>query len=90
MCNRAAGTDASKIIFPYASSSFNLVFLTSVFTHIFDSQIDNHLREIARVLKSGATCLNLKVQNQDILLTQKVSCTPAGDAFADTLVLPRV
>jgi SAM-dependent methyltransferase len=158
MYNRAAGKDASKFIFPYASSTFDMVFLASVFTHMFDAQVDNYLREISRVLKPGGTCLSTyyllndekragirantsmytfshkhngsyierlnppegavaheesriydlqsaagfkliaepryghwasrKVQDQDFLLTQKVSNNLSGDAITETVVLP--
>jgi SAM-dependent methyltransferase len=55
--NRTAGTDAAEFVFPYASSTFDMVFLASVFTHMFDAQVENYLREISRVLKPGGTCL---------------------------------
>jgi SAM-dependent methyltransferase len=57
MYNRS-GTDSSQFVFPYASSIFDLVFLASVFTHMFDAQVDNYLREIARVLTPGGICLS--------------------------------
>jgi SAM-dependent methyltransferase len=57
MYNRTGGTDASDFVFPYPSSTFDLVFLASVFTHIFDAQVQNYLHEISRVLKRGGTCL---------------------------------
>jgi SAM-dependent methyltransferase len=58
MYNRSSGSDASQFVFPYASSNFDLVFLASVFTHMFDAQVDNYLREIARVLKPGGICVS--------------------------------
>jgi SAM-dependent methyltransferase len=57
MYNRSSGPDSAQFVFPYASSSFDLVFLASVFTHMFDAQVENYLHEIARVLKPGGTCL---------------------------------
>ena len=43
--------------FPYDDSSFDVVFLASVFTHMLPADIDNYLGEVARVLKPGRRCL---------------------------------
>ena len=43
--------------FPCADNSFDLVFLTSVFTHMFAGDVENYLSEISRVLKPGGKCL---------------------------------
>jgi ubiquinone/menaquinone biosynthesis C-methylase UbiE len=43
--------------FPYADGFFDFVFLTSVFTHMLPMDIENYLKEIARVMKPGGTCL---------------------------------
>jgi SAM-dependent methyltransferase len=43
-------------LFPYASGSFDLVFLTSVFTHMFPAEIAHYLGEITRVLKPSGRC----------------------------------
>jgi len=42
-----------KFVFPYADSSFDLVFLTSVFTHMLPEDVKRYMEEISRVLKSG-------------------------------------
>jgi SAM-dependent methyltransferase len=55
--NRSAGAEASTLVFPYESSTFDLVFLGSVFTHMFDAGLENYLREISRVLKPGGRCI---------------------------------
>lgn len=47
---------ASEYVFPFADESFDFVFLTSVFTHMFLEDIDNYLSEVRRVLKKGGTC----------------------------------
>jgi SAM-dependent methyltransferase len=44
---------ASEYRFPYADAQFDLVILTSVFTHMFPADVDNYLSQIARVLKPG-------------------------------------
>jgi len=43
--------------FPYETDHFDMVFLTSVFTHMFGEDIENYLSEIARVLKPGGKAL---------------------------------
>lgn len=43
--------------FPWNDNSFDLVFLTSVFTHIVKNEVDHYLSEIARVLRPGGRCL---------------------------------
>lgn len=47
---------ASEYNFPYESESFDFAFLTSVFTHMIKSDVENYLSEIARTLKSGKNC----------------------------------
>ncbi len=42
---------------PFASATFDFVFLTSVFTHMLPRGMTNYLEEIARVLKIGGHCL---------------------------------
>jgi SAM-dependent methyltransferase len=41
---------------PYSDASFDLVVLTSVFTHMLPSETEHYLEEIARVLKPGGRC----------------------------------
>lgn len=48
---------ASEYEFPYEDSSFDFVFLTSVFTHLLPDEVENYLSEIARVLAPGGRCL---------------------------------
>lgn len=40
---------------PYSTGEFDFTFLTSVFTHILPREVQNYLKEIARVLKQGGT-----------------------------------
>jgi len=47
---------AATFRFPYPDESFDFVYLTSVFTHMFPADLENYLREIARVLKRGQCC----------------------------------
>lgn len=48
---------AQNFQFPFKNDSFDFVFLTSVFTHMFPSDLENYLSEISRVLKQGGRCL---------------------------------
>jgi SAM-dependent methyltransferase len=50
-------TPARLYRFPYADDTFEFVVLTSVFTHMLPADLENYIREIARVLKPGGTCL---------------------------------
>jgi SAM-dependent methyltransferase len=43
--------------FPYQDASFDVVFLTSVFTHMFPPDVEHYVDEIVRVLKPGGRCL---------------------------------
>jgi ubiquinone/menaquinone biosynthesis C-methylase UbiE len=48
---------ASNYKFPYENSSFDFIFLTSVFTHLLPQDMEHYLSEISRVLKKRGTCL---------------------------------
>jgi ubiquinone/menaquinone biosynthesis C-methylase UbiE len=43
--------------FPYDSDSFDVVLLKSVFTHMRPAEVDNYLKEVARMLKGNGRCL---------------------------------
>lgn len=48
---------ASEFRFPYDDSSFDLVTLGSVFTHMMPEEVEHYLSEIARVLRPGGRSL---------------------------------
>lgn len=48
---------ASDYKFPYPDEYFDVVFLTSIFTHLLPNDLEHYLSEIARVLKTGGRCL---------------------------------
>jgi SAM-dependent methyltransferase len=48
---------ASEFRFPYPDNRFDLVVLTSVFTHMLPDEVANYLAEIRRVMKPGSKCL---------------------------------
>jgi SAM-dependent methyltransferase len=55
--NSRGRLEASSYTFTYANESFDLVFLTSVLTHLLPADLENYLYEISRVLKVGGRCL---------------------------------
>ncbi len=55
--NPRGAIHASEYRFPFEDGSFDFIFLTSVFTHMFPSDMENYLREISRVLTVGGRCL---------------------------------
>jgi ubiquinone/menaquinone biosynthesis C-methylase UbiE len=54
--NLSTNNEASKIKFSYQNNSFDLIILTSVFTHMLPNDVENYLQEINRVLKSSGKC----------------------------------
>lgn len=48
---------ASEYEFPYEDESFDLVNLTSVFTHMLPDEVSNYLSEIERVMKAGGRAM---------------------------------
>jgi SAM-dependent methyltransferase len=44
---------STAVRFPYDDHQFDLVFLTSIFTHMLPADVDHYLGEIARVLRPG-------------------------------------
>jgi SAM-dependent methyltransferase len=55
--NTRATVQARDFTFPYADASFDFVFATSVFTHMYEADIANYMKEISRVMKPGGRCL---------------------------------
>jgi ubiquinone/menaquinone biosynthesis C-methylase UbiE len=55
--NPAGKLSAGEYRFPFEDSSFDLVFLTSVFTHMVPMDMEHYFMEIARVLKKSGRCL---------------------------------
>jgi SAM-dependent methyltransferase len=50
-------TKATQYQFPYGNDAFDLIFLTSVFTHMLKDDLTRYIGEIARTLKPGGTVL---------------------------------
>ena len=56
--NPSGATQAENYVFPYEDCSFDVVFSTSVFTHLAPPAVSQYLRETARVLKPGGFCVH--------------------------------
>jgi ubiquinone/menaquinone biosynthesis C-methylase UbiE len=54
--NPGGTVQPSEYRLPYPDESFDLVVLTSVFTHMLPEDMDHYVDEIARVLKPGGRC----------------------------------
>ena len=55
--NKGGDVAAKNYVFPYPDDHFDVVFLTSVFTHMFKEDVENYLSEIHRVLKPNGRSL---------------------------------
>ena len=55
--NADGKTEASAYTFPSDSDAYDFAFLTSVFTHMFQKDVERYLSEITRSLKPGGRCL---------------------------------
>lgn len=68
---------ASQYTFPYEDSSFDFVFLTSVFTHMLPEDLEKYLCEISRVLKPGGktaiTFFLINVESMQLMGSHKSS-----------------
>jgi len=54
--NPGGKIDPATIVFPFDAGSFDIVCLTSVFTHMFEADILGYLRDIRRMLAPGGVC----------------------------------
>ncbi len=55
--NPGGKCEAAEYRFPFDDSTFDFVFLTSIFTHMRPVEVMRYLTEICRVLKPGGRCL---------------------------------
>jgi SAM-dependent methyltransferase len=55
--NKDAKLKGNDFRFPYADDYFDFTFLTSVFTHMLQDDVEQYMREIVRTLKPGGTSL---------------------------------
>lgn len=55
--NKGGAVTADAYRFPFEGDSFDLTFLTSVFTHMYADDVEQYLKEIARTLRPGGKAL---------------------------------
>ena len=67
----------SNFRFPYEDNSFDFIFLTSVFTHLFPDAMRNYFSEIGRVLRPGGRSFitYLLVNPESVALTKEGKST---------------
>ncbi len=83
--NPTGTCDASSYTFPFESETFDFVILISVFTHMLPAEVENYLREIARVLRRGGRCYITYF----LLNEESTACVNTGKAsFLFTHALP--
>jgi SAM-dependent methyltransferase len=78
---------AAEFRFPYDDSSFDLVVLVSVFTHMLEPEVARYLGEVGRVLRPGGRCVvTYFLLNDDsrrrIAAGESYFSFPAGDGAA--------
>ena len=55
--NPKGSTPAKDYRFPYEDATFDVVFLSSVFTHMLTEDVINYIQEIGRILRPGGFCV---------------------------------
>lgn len=66
--NKGGKLDPKSFPFPYPDESFDLVFLTSVFTHMLPPEVRHYMDEIRRVLRpNGRSLMTFFLLNPDSL-----------------------
>jgi SAM-dependent methyltransferase len=86
-------SEAKDFAFPYIDKEFDLVFLFSVFTHMIPADVENYLKQIRRVLKSGGVCIAsffIFNSDSDILSSQNNGLKFSHNYGNHLLLNPRV
>lgn len=93
--NPTGPVPSTGLRFPYDDESFDVIFLTSVFTHMLGDEIRHYLDEIRRVLKPGGRCLAtcfLRTPESIALIEQGRShfhlVHPVGDGYTSNPEVP--
>lgn len=95
-------TQSSKYVFPLKDQSFDFVFLTSVFTHMFPDDMANYIEQIHRVMKPKgiffATYFLINEESKQLIKTHKSEvvfgedlggyCTRNNDIPEDAIAIP--
>ncbi len=95
--NPTGNIAAQDFQFPYADASFDVIFLTSVFTHLRGYETAHYLDEIKRVLKPGGrclfTCFLITAESQELIDAGKSSQNlihNLGDCLTSSLENPEL
>lgn len=85
--NPDGDVSASEFRFPYDDSTFDLVVVASVFTHMLEQEVERYLTEVGRVLRPGGRCIvTYFLLNDDsrrrIAAGESYFSFPAGDGAA--------
>ena len=88
--NPAGATPAAQYRFPFLDGSFDVAIVASVFTHLLTPDLDNYIRELARVLVPGGRAvasfylLNETTRNHIVAGRSAFQfTTPIGDAMVN-------
>lgn len=66
MYNPSGEMQSSEVVFPFEDESFDFIFLTSVFTHMLEHDVERYFTEIVRVLKpTGRVYATLFILNNE-------------------------
>src|SRR5438067_7055335 len=80
--NLKSKRQAADYIFPFAGNYFDLVFLTSVFTHMKSPDMEAYAAQIARVLKLNGRCLItfflLNPESRGLMREEAKACSDSG------------
>lgn len=68
----SSSEETINLILPYSEKQFDFVFLTSAFTRLMPTQIEQYIDEISRVMKTGATCVMslyiINCESEDLII----------------------
>lgn len=84
--NPTSKVKAEDFTFPFPADHFDFVWSTSLFTHMLQNQVDNYLREMARVMKVGAYCWNTYLLLDDVAADLISHAKPTSRVFLPYLV----
>jgi len=80
--NLKSKRQAADYVFPFAANYFDLVFLTSVFTHMKPRDMEAYAAQIARVLKPNGRCLItfflLNPESRGLMGEKAEACSNSG------------
>lgn len=85
--NPTGELDSTSVKFKQGSGAFDFVYLTSVFTHLVESEVHHYFKEISRLLREGGRCFAtvflcdpaVRRANDDGLIDQQFEFEFEGD-----------